>query len=175
MRAAADEQDAAIYLTAAFTGLRCGELIALRWRTSTSPARWSAAARATRPAASPTLRTARSAAVPLAPRVAEALARLGQRNRWTSEDDLVCPSGLGGYLDGSALRRRYLAVDDYAGLRLGWDETGQRTAASPTRFRAHPNTIKQLGPGEAIVVSRRPTFAVRCVVVRPALSARSDV
>jgi hypothetical protein len=32
VRAAASEQDAAIYLTAAFTGLRRGELIALRWR-----------------------------------------------------------------------------------------------------------------------------------------------
>ncbi len=31
-RAAASEQDAAIFLTAAFTGLRRGELIALRWR-----------------------------------------------------------------------------------------------------------------------------------------------
>jgi integrase len=32
VRAADSEQDAAIYLTAAFTGLRRGELIALRWR-----------------------------------------------------------------------------------------------------------------------------------------------
>ena len=32
VRAADDEQDAAIYLTAAFTGLRRGELLALRWR-----------------------------------------------------------------------------------------------------------------------------------------------
>ena len=32
VRAAADEQDAAIYLTAALTGLRRGELVALRWR-----------------------------------------------------------------------------------------------------------------------------------------------
>jgi integrase len=30
--AAASEQDAAIFLTAAFTGLRLGELVALRWR-----------------------------------------------------------------------------------------------------------------------------------------------
>jgi hypothetical protein len=35
VRAADSEQDAAIYLTAAFPGLRQGELIALRWRTST--------------------------------------------------------------------------------------------------------------------------------------------
>jgi integrase len=32
VRAAASEQDGAIYLTAAFTGLRRGELLALRWR-----------------------------------------------------------------------------------------------------------------------------------------------
>ena len=32
VRAAASEQDAAIFLTAAFTGLRRGELLALRWR-----------------------------------------------------------------------------------------------------------------------------------------------
>ena len=32
VRAAANEQDAALYLTAAFTGLRRGELLALRWR-----------------------------------------------------------------------------------------------------------------------------------------------
>jgi integrase len=32
VRAAESEQDGAIYLTAAFTGLRRGELIALRWR-----------------------------------------------------------------------------------------------------------------------------------------------
>ena len=32
VRAAASEQDAAIYTTAAFTGLRRGELLALRWR-----------------------------------------------------------------------------------------------------------------------------------------------
>jgi integrase len=32
VRAAASEQDAAVFLTAAFTGLRRGELLALRWR-----------------------------------------------------------------------------------------------------------------------------------------------
>src|SRR5205807_835091 len=31
-RAAASEQDAAIFMTAAFAGLRRGELVALRWR-----------------------------------------------------------------------------------------------------------------------------------------------
>ncbi len=38
VRAAASEMDCAIFLTAAFTGLRMGELLALRCVTSTSPA-----------------------------------------------------------------------------------------------------------------------------------------
>ncbi len=32
VRAAGSEQDAALFLTAAFTGLRMGELLALQWR-----------------------------------------------------------------------------------------------------------------------------------------------
>jgi integrase len=50
VRAAESQQDATIYLTAAFTGLRQGELVALRWRDVISPARRSAFARATRTA-----------------------------------------------------------------------------------------------------------------------------
>jgi integrase len=36
VRAAALEQDGSIFLTAAFTGLRMGELLALRWRDDPS-------------------------------------------------------------------------------------------------------------------------------------------
>lgn len=55
--------------------------------------------------------------VPMAPALASALAKLGQRDRWTGPDDLVFPGELGSYLDGSALRRRYIEALKTAGLR----------------------------------------------------------
>ncbi|MBV9310842.1 MAG: tyrosine-type recombinase/integrase [Solirubrobacterales bacterium] len=53
----------------------------------------------------------------MAPDVAQALARLGEREHFVSDDDLVFPGQWGDYLDGSALRRRYAAALRLAGLR----------------------------------------------------------
>jgi integrase len=117
VRAAASEQDGALYLTAAFTGLRRGELLALRWRDvdftgSVLRVRASYAAGAV---TSPKSGKVRS--VPLAPEVAQALARLADRELFISEDDLVFVGEAGGFLDGSALRRRYTAALKRAALR----------------------------------------------------------
>jgi integrase len=117
VRAAASEQDGAIYLTAAFTGLRRGELIALRWRDvdfagSVLRVRASYAVGVLTAPKSGKVRS-----VPLAPDVAQALAKLSQRERFTGDDDLVFPGEAGGFLDGSALRRRYGAALKRAQLR----------------------------------------------------------
>jgi integrase len=117
VRAAVSEQDAAIFLTAAFTGLRRGELIALRWRDvdftgSVLRVRASFAGGALTAPKSGKVRS-----VPLAPEVAQALAKLSRREILTSEDDLVFPGELIDFLDGSALRRRYTAALKRAGLR----------------------------------------------------------
>ena len=117
-RAAADEQDAAVYLTAAFTGLRRGELIALRWRNVDFDR---AVIRVSESYANGELtlpKSGRGRAVPLVPEVATVLAKLGQRGYATAEDGLVFPSVGGTYMDGSALRRRYVAAQRRAGLRL---------------------------------------------------------
>jgi integrase len=55
--------------------------------------------------------------VPMAPDVASVLAQLGQRENWVGDDDRVFAGVTGGYLDGSALRRRYGAALSAAGLR----------------------------------------------------------
>jgi integrase len=117
VRAADDEQDGALYLTAAFTGLRRGELLALRWRDvdfagSTIRVRASYAGGALTSPKSGKVR-----AVPLAPDVAKALAKLARREHFIGEDDLVFAGVTGSYLDGSALRRRYQKALSRAALR----------------------------------------------------------
>jgi integrase len=117
VRAARDEQDGAIFLTAALTGLRMGELIALRWRDVDFEAQ------AVRVRASysvghlTTPKSGRVRSVPLAPDVARAMARLGRRQSMTADDDLVFVGERSGFVDGSALRRRYKAALKRAGLR----------------------------------------------------------
>ncbi len=118
VRAAASEQDTAIYLTAAFTGLRMGELLALRVRDVDFDAE---AVRVLTSydhrAGVGTTKGGRGRTVPMVPDVARVLARLLQRDRLTGRDDLVFPSETGEHLDGSALRRRYNAAQKRAELR----------------------------------------------------------
>jgi integrase len=79
-RAAADEHDRALYLTAAFTGLRQGELRAPRWRDVDFLADTIRVERSvTMKDALGTPKSGRARAVPMARAVAEELARLSKR------------------------------------------------------------------------------------------------
>jgi len=117
VRAAKSEADAAILLTAAFTGLRRGEVLGLRWRDvdfagSTIRVRASyAAGKLTTP------KSGKVRAVPMAPDVASALAKLGDRERFTGDDDFVFAGEAGLPLDGDALSSRYRDALARAGLR----------------------------------------------------------
>jgi integrase len=119
VRAAADEQDATLYLAAAMTGLRQGELLALRWRdvdfaSSRVHVRraWSQAAKAEKVPKSGKVRS-----VPLVPELVAPLDALSQREHFTGDDDLVFCTPLGAHLDGWALRRRFAAALRRAGVR----------------------------------------------------------
>jgi integrase len=117
VRAAASEQDAAIFLSAALTGLRRGELVALRWRDVDFPGQ---AIRVRANYSFGQLVTPKSGkvrSVPMVPDVAQALARLGHRALFTADQDPVFAGAAGGHLDASALRRRYHAAAKRAGLR----------------------------------------------------------
>jgi integrase len=117
VRAAAAEQDAAIFLTAAFTGLRQGELVALRWRDVDFAGAYIRVTASYTNGELSTPKSGKVRSVPMAPEVGEALARLGQRDCFVGPDDLVFVGLFGGHLDASALLRRYRAASRAAGLR----------------------------------------------------------
>jgi integrase len=116
VRAAESEQDSAVFLVAAFAGLRRGELVALRVRDVDF------ANRVLRVEASyclGVLKTPKSGkvrSVPLASEVEKVLARLLVERGDPGPDELVFPGEGGGYLDASALRRRYGKAQKKAGL-----------------------------------------------------------
>lgn len=60
---------------------------------------------------------------------------------------------------------------------IGWDEPGERARRLTDRFTAHPNRIKRLQTGQAIVITHRPTTTVHEIQVdairQPARPSRS--
>lgn len=135
---AASDQDRAIFLTAAFTGLRMGELIALRWGdvdfdtealhvygsyslgTLTAP------------------KSGLTRTVPTAEQVRDLLKE--HRDRVPhARNDLVFPGERGEFLDGSALRRRYKKALVKADLR-------------PLRFHDLRHTFGSIAINQATIV-----------------------
>jgi integrase len=119
VRASDDEATGTLYLTAAMTGLRQGELLALRWRDVDFASQrvhvrrsWSPVAGAEKAPKSGKVRS-----VPLVPDLIGPLDRLSRREHFTGEDELVFCTVLGEHLDGWTLRRRYEAALKRAGLR----------------------------------------------------------
>jgi len=117
-RAAKSTQDAAIFVTAAFSGLRLGELRALRWIDVDFEKRLLHVLR-NLPAhgveRAPKSGLVRS--VPLVDRAAEVLDALSRRERWTGDFDRVFVNALGGPVDGGRLRIRFREARDRAALK----------------------------------------------------------
>jgi len=106
-----------LYLTAAMTGLRLGELVALRWRDVDFTARL---VRVSRSRKRTTFGAPKSVAgvrsVPLVGEVARSLDQLSRREHFTGDDDLVFTL-YGGPLDRSKITRRWQAALKRGGVR----------------------------------------------------------
>ena len=109
-------QDAAIYVTAAFTGLRLGELLALRWSDVDFGLQRLQVRRNFTDRREKTPKSGRVRSAPMVDEVMAALDALSRRDRFTRPGDLVFVNDVGGHVDGWALRRRYYAALDTAGL-----------------------------------------------------------
>ncbi len=115
--AAADAQDAGVYKVAAYTGLRQGELLALRWADVDFCAGLLHVRRNYTDHREKVPKGKRVRSVPMTPDVIDALGRLKERERFTADDDLVFCNAVGSYLDAWALRRRFYRALEEAGLR----------------------------------------------------------
>jgi integrase len=115
--AAETEQDGAVFLTAAQTGLRLGELLALRWADVDFERRKVHVRRSYSHGAETAPKSGRVRTVPLSLGVGQALARLGQRPHLTGRDDFVFAGETGERLDSWSLRERYKSAAKRAGLR----------------------------------------------------------
>lgn len=115
--AAANHQDGVLYLTAAFTGLRRGELLGLRWEDVDVDLATIRVRRSWSNGLEGTPKSGRGRAVPLMPEVGEALNGLRERDRLTADHDLVFCDPLGRHLGEKSFGVRYKASLRAAGLR----------------------------------------------------------
>jgi integrase len=112
-----DEQDAAIFLTAAYAGLRLGELRSLRWRDLDFEKRLIHVRHSYVMRTEDAPKSGRVRSVPMIDQVAVALDCLSRRPAWTGDDNLVFVNAAGEHIEDSALRRRFYAALKAAGLK----------------------------------------------------------
>jgi integrase len=117
IRAAASPQDAAIFATAAYAGLRLGELRALRWRDVDFGKRLIHVRRSYVERDEGVPKSGRVRSVPMIDQVARALDELSRREWFTRDADLVFCNEAGDHFDDSSLRRRFYAARIGAGLK----------------------------------------------------------
>jgi integrase len=113
-----NEQDAALFTIAAFTGLRLGELLALRWHDVDLKGGVLSVSRAMSAGEESSTKSRRSRVVPLAQQAKDALKMLRRRGHFTSRNDFVFCRTDGGPLDRSAVRKRFIRAQKKAGVRV---------------------------------------------------------
>jgi integrase len=106
----------AMFVVAAFTGLRQGELLALRWRHVDFANRIVHVQRNYVRGQEDTPKSHRVRSVPLSDQAAVALDSLSRREHFTGPDDLVFPNVVGEHLLDDDVRDRFYDALDAAGL-----------------------------------------------------------
>jgi integrase len=161
LRAEEDHQLAELLRLAAYTGLRRGELVALRW----SDVRWTervlVVERALSATVEGTTKSRRARFVPLGEQALAALVHLSRRANFTGDGDYVFAGVAGDRLDPSALRRRYLAARDAAGLpRLRFHDLRHTAGTLLTRV-LDPVTVRDVLGHADLKTTERYLHAVR--------------
>jgi integrase len=110
-----NDQDASLFVIAATTGLRLGELGALRWRDVNLEAGFLNVSRSISAGEETSTKSRRSRVVPLATQAVEELERLRSRLHFLGREDHIFCRPDGGPLDRSAVRRRFVKAQEATG------------------------------------------------------------
>jgi integrase len=113
-----NEQDAAMIAIAAWTGLRLGELRALRWRDVDLAGGLLSVSRAFSAGVETSTKSRRSRSVPLADQAKAEFEGLRRRRRFTGREDFVFCLSDGRNMGDSAARERFVRAQEQAGVRV---------------------------------------------------------
>jgi integrase len=112
----ANIQDGCLYVIAVTTGLRLGELIALRWRDVNLRAGFLEVSRSMSAGTESSTKSRKPREVPLSRQAIEAFKELRQRRSFTGKEDFVFCHSNGGPLDRSAVRKRFVKAQEAADI-----------------------------------------------------------
>lgn len=139
-----NEQDAAMFMLAVYTGLRQGELRALRWRHVFIDAQRLSVEEAISAGEVCSTKSRRVRSVPLTEAACELLLRIADRGKWLDPFDLVFCSSDGDVLNESALRRRFKRAQKEAGVRVRRFHDLRHTFGSIAVRKFDPVTVQAL-------------------------------
>ncbi len=163
-----DEQLGELLRIACYCGLRRGELVLLQW----DDVRWSdrvlTVNRALSDGVEALPKSGRNRYVPLADQAVAALERLSRRGDFTQANDYVFVNAVGGFLDPSALRRRYVRVRDAAGLPLLRFHDLRHTAGSLLVRHMDPASVKEILGHADLATTERYLHAQRATLLADA-------
>jgi integrase len=137
-RVADSHQDRALFMVAAFTGLRLGELLALRWGDVDFAGQTIHVRRNYTHSQEGEPKSGKVRSVPLIDQAAAELNDLSKRDDYTQPGDLVFVSDLGGYTNGYDVRQSFYGALKRAGLGH------KRTASKPIVFHDLRHTFGTL-------------------------------
>jgi integrase len=161
LRGQEDGELADFLRVAAYTGLRRGELVVLRWEDVSWAERVLVVRRALSGTVERSTKSRRIRYVPLADQALAALDRLSKRPNFTRPGDYVFATVAGERPDPSALRRRYVACRDAIGLPPLRFHDLRHTAGSLLVRVMDPVTVKDIMGHADLATTERYLHAVR--------------